>query len=277
VSRTPAAQEIHAALQKHGAMFFADLLRVSSLARNAAEAALRELIAAGLVNGDGYAGLRALLLPAAQRRAPERGVWQKLQVPRRPVSADPPGRWALVTPQPASGPDAGDAGRLRRAAVEHVALLLLDRYGVIFRSVLQREARFLPPWRELAHAWRRLEARGEIRGGRFVAGFGGEQFAVPEAIERLRVVRHAGNQDTQIILSAADPLNLTGIVTPGEKVAAVLRNRVLYRNGIPVAAWLRGDFVWLGTPDAQGEWAARNSLVRACAPSQYVEGLGLPS
>jgi ATP-dependent Lhr-like helicase len=167
--------------------------------------------------------------------------------------------------------------KLRRIAVERAALVLLDRYGVVFRSVLQREARFLPPWRELAHAFRRLEARGEIRGGRFVAGFGGEQFAVPEAIERLREVRHAGNQDSQVILSAADPLNLTGIVTPGEKVPAQLRNRVLYRNGVPVAAWLRGEFLWLGTPDAQGEWAARNSLARASAPSSYVEGPGLAS
>jgi len=137
---------------------------------------------------------------------------------------------------------------------------------------LQREAPFLPPWRELAHAWRRLEARGKIRGGRFVAGFGGEQFALPEAIDRLRGARHAGNQDAQVILSAADPLNLTGIVTPGDKVPSVLRNRVLYRNGVPVAAWVGGEFTWVGTPDAQGEWAARNSLARACAPFRYVEG-----
>jgi ATP-dependent Lhr-like helicase len=167
---------------------------------------------------------------------------------------------------------AGDAAKLRRAAVEHVALVLLERYGVVFRSVLQREPRFLPPWRELAHAWRRLEARGKIRGGRFVAGFGGEQFALPEAIDYLRGVRHAGNQDAQVILSAADPLNLTGIVTPGDKVPAVLRNRVLYRNGIPMAAWVGGEFFWAGAPDAQGEWAARNSLARVSAPSSYIEG-----
>ena len=212
-------------------MFFMDLLRASGLERNAAEAGLRELIAAGLVNGDGYAGLRTLLLPAAQRRAPE---W------RRSVSAELPGRWSLVMPQLAPVAAAGDAAKLRRAAVEHVALILLERYGVVFRSVLQREARFLPPWRELAHAWRRLEARGKIRGGRFVASFGGEQFALPEAIDYLRGVRHAGNSESEVILSAADPLNLTGIVTPGDKVPALLRNRVLYRNGIPVGAWLRG-------------------------------------
>ena len=239
-ARSPAAAEIHALLSKHGAMFFVDLLRASGLERNAAEAALRELVAGGQVSGDGFAGLRALLLPAAQRHAPE---W------RRSVSADLPGRWSLTMPPLESVPDPGDAPKLRRAAVEHVALVLLERYGVVFRSVLQRESRFLPPWRELAHALRRLEARGTIRGGRFVASFGGEQFALPEAIDYLRGVRHAGNQDSEVILSAADPLNLTGIVTPGDKVPAVLRNRVLYRNGIPVGAWLRGDFVRLGSPD----------------------------
>jgi ATP-dependent Lhr-like helicase len=263
VPRSLAAARIEETLQKHGAVFFVDLLRVSGLERNAAEAGLRELIAGGLVSGDGYAGLRTLLLPAAQRRAPE---W------RRSVSADLPGRWSLVMPQPAPVPVGGAVAKLRRAAVEHVALVLLDRYGVVFRSVLQREAAFLPPWRELAHAWRRLEARGKIRGGRFVAGFGGEQFALPEALDRLRGARHAGNQDAQVILSAADPLNLTGIVTPGNRVPSVLRNRVLYRNGVPVAAWVGGEFVWAGTPDAQGEWAARNSLARACAPFRYVEG-----
>jgi len=202
--------------------------------------------------------IRQFVLPAARRREVEPGLWSDRplhgragpgSVRHRPLDADPPGRWSLVLPEDGAEA-AAQSSKARRAVVEHVALVLLERYGVVFRSVLQREARFLPPWRELAQAWRRLEARGEIRGGRFVAGFGGEQFAWPEAIDRLRAVRHAGNQDSQVIVSAADPLNLTGIVTPGEKVPALLRNRVLYRNGIPVAAWLRGDFVWLGPVDA---------------------------
>jgi ATP-dependent Lhr-like helicase len=264
------AAAVHATLERQGAVFFTDLQRTTGLQANAVEAGLRELIAAGLVSGDGFAGLRTLLVPVALRREAARRPWG------RPAPA-PAGRWSLVMAPPAAPAAGGDATKLRRTAVERAALVLLERYGVVFRSVLQREARFLPPWRELAQAFRRLEARGEIRGGRFVAGFGGEQFAVPEAIERLREVRHAGNQDNQVILSAADPLNLTGIVTPGEKVPAQLRNRVLYRNGVPVAAWLRGEFLWLGTPDAQGEWAARNALARASAPSSYVEGPGLAS
>jgi ATP-dependent Lhr-like helicase len=258
-ARSPAVEQIHAVLKKQGAMFHADLLRLTGLTRNEVVQGLRELIASGLVSGDGYAGLRHLILPAARRREAEPGLWSDRplhgragpgSVRHRPADADPPGRWSLVLPDANAAPTAAESGKARRAVVEHIALVLLERYGVVFRSVLQREARFLPPWRELAQAWRRLEARGEIRGGRFVAGFGGEQFAWPEAIDRLRAVRHAGNQDDQVILSAADPLNLTGIVTPGEKVPALLRNRVLYRNGIPVAAWLRGDFVWLGPVDA---------------------------
>ena len=257
-----AAEPIHAALLKHGAMFFADLVRVLGLPRNAVVAGLRELVCAGLVNGDGFGGLRTLILPTARRRATAQVGWRARR-PGPPVaSTDPPGRWSLVMTQLASGTAVGDSGKFRRATVEHVAKVLLERYGVVFRAVLQREARWLPPWRELAHAWRRLEARGEIRGGRFVAGFGGEQFAWPEAIEKLRDVRHAGNQDTEVTVSAADPLNLTGIVTPGDKVPALLRNRVLYRNGIPAGAWLRGDFGWLGTPNA----SARPVRLQAGSP-----------
>ena len=248
---SPAAARVHELLCRHGAVFFLDLLRLSGLERNGLEAGLRELVAAGLVNGDGYAGLRALLLPAAQRRAPP---W------RRSGSAELPGRWSLVMPQLAPAPAAGDASKRRRDAVTHVARVLLERYGVVFRSVLQREARFLPPWRELAHALRQLEARGMIRGGRFVASFGGEQFALPEAIDYLRGVRHAGNADAEVILSAADPLNLTGIVTPGERIPALQRNRVLYRNGIPVGAWLRGDFLHLAAAPSGGPPSQENRV-----------------
>ncbi|MEO7386301.1 MAG: DEAD/DEAH box helicase [Gammaproteobacteria bacterium] len=267
---SPVAEAVRAVLVRHGAMFFGDLQRATALAPSAVEGGMRELVALGLLTGDGFAGLRTLLQPAALRREAARQPWRQPPAP-------PPGRWSLLLPKVPDPAAAGDEAKRHRAAVEFVARTLLERYGVVFRSVLQREARFLPPWRELAHAFRRLEARGEIRGGRFVASFGGEQFALPVAIDRLREARHAGNQDSQVIVSAADPLNLTGIVTPGDKVPALLRNRVLYRNGIPAAAWLRGGFQWLGPPDAQAEWAARNSLARAAAPARYVEGTGLAS
>jgi ATP-dependent Lhr-like helicase len=106
---------------------------------------------------------------------------------------------------------------------------------VVFRSLLQRESQ-LPPWRDLVRVYRRLEARGEIRGGRFVAGFGGEQFAAADAVGRLRAVRKAEKLDELVVLSAVDPLNLVGILTPEDRVAAIHRNRILYRDGLPIAA-----------------------------------------
>src|SRR5207237_2757001 len=132
------------------------------------------------------------------------------------------GRWSLLTAEKADD-------------VEAVARTLLKRYGVVFRSLLQRESQ-LPPWRDLVRVYRRLEARGEIRGGRFVAGFGGEQFAAADAVGRLRAVRKSEKIDELVVLSAVDPLNLVGILTPEDRVAAIYRNRILYRDGLPIAA-----------------------------------------
>src|SRR5208337_2308241 len=114
-------------------------------------------------------------------------------------------------------------------AAEHVARTLLARYGVVFWRLLEREADWLPPWRDLLRVFRRLEARGEIRGGRFVAGFSGEQYALPEAIGLLRDTRRGAASDVLISVSGADPLNLMGVVTPGAKLAALTGNRLLYR------------------------------------------------
>ncbi len=262
------AERVQAALAAQGAMFFQDLQRVTGLLPAQAEAGLRELVAAGLVAADGFAGLRALVNPAL-RRAARHGTER-----RRGVSLAGGGRWDLVT-RTLPLADAGEgAGPRPQDLVERMARVLLDRYGVVCRAALQREARFLPPWRGLVRAFRRLEARGEIRGGRFITAVGGEQFAWPSAVELLRESRHAGNSDTEVVISAADPLNLTGLITPGERVPALARNRVLYRNGIPVAAWMGGAFLWLGTPDAPREWAARNALVRADPRLNYVAGPG---
>jgi ATP-dependent Lhr-like helicase len=125
---------------------------------------------------------------------------------------------------------------------------LLKRYGVVFRSFLQRESH-LPPWRELVRVYRRLEARGEIRGGRFVAGFGGEQFAAPDAVGRLRAVRKSEKTGELIVLSAADPLNLVGILTPEARVAAIYRSRVLFQDGLPIAAVEGGEVRRLAQSD----------------------------
>jgi ATP-dependent Lhr-like helicase len=122
-----------------------------------------------------------------------------------------------------------------------LAWTLLHRYGVVFRRVIAREAADVP-WRELARVYRRLEDRGEIRGGRFVSGMSGEQFALPAAVERLREVRRSGHDDQLIVISGADPLNMTGIITAGERLRALASTRIVYRNGVPLAA-MEGDFL----------------------------------
>jgi ATP-dependent Lhr-like helicase len=123
--------------------------------------------------------------------------------------------------------------------VEALAWTLLRRYGVVFRRMLTRETAGVP-WRELVSCYRRLEARGEIRGGRFVSGSPGEQYALPDAVERLREIRRRGDDNTLITISAADPLNLTGFVTAGDRIRFVAGNRIVYRNGVPITV-MEGD------------------------------------
>jgi ATP-dependent Lhr-like helicase len=146
----------------------------------------------------------------------------------------------------------------------------LRRYGVVFWRLLEREAAWLPPWRDLLRVYRRLEARGEIRGGRFVAGFSGEQFALPEAIGALREVRRKPASDGFVSLSGADPLNLVGTLTPGPKVAALTGNRVLYRDGLPIGVLVGGDVQFLEKLDTATEWQARKTLLRGAVPAPLV-------
>jgi ATP-dependent Lhr-like helicase len=152
-----------------------------------------------------------------------------------------------------------------------VARVLLRRYGVVFWRVLEREADWLPPWRDLLRVYRRLESRGEIRGGRFVAGFSGEQFALPDAIAMLRDMRRKGASGEFVSVSGADPLNLVGILTPGPKLAALTGNRVLYRDGLPVALFTAGEVQFLETLDAASEWEARKALLRVAGPSPSID------
>jgi ATP-dependent Lhr-like helicase len=154
----------------------------------------------------------------------------------------------------------------RPEAVEHLARTLLLRYGVVFWRLIEREAPWLPPWRDLLRVYRRLEARGEIRGGRFVAGFSGEQFALAEAVGMLREVRRKPPSGSWVSLSGADPLNLVGILTPGPKLAALTGNRLLYRDGLPVALFAGGEAQFLETFDPATQWEARKSLLRGAVP-----------
>ncbi len=181
-----------------------------------AEEALAELVALGMVNSDSFGGLRALLMPSGQRgRASGRGGRRKRHMALFAM-ADA-GRWALVR-RPGAGDPAPD-----QESIEHVVRTLLRRWGVIFWRLLAREAAWLPPWRDIVMCCRRLEARGEIRGGRFVAGFSGEQYAAPEAVAPLREARRRPHAGQHVSLSGADPLNLLGIVTPGARLALAHR------------------------------------------------------
>src|SRR5439155_13574224 len=191
---------------------------------------------------DSFTGLRALITPSSKRKPLTGGQRRHRTVPFGIESA---GRWALLR----DGSEVPDAER-----VELVARTLLRRYGVVFKRVLAREPA-APPWRELLLVYRRLEARGEIRGGRFVSGMSGEQFALPEAVGQLRAVRRQESGGRLVAVGGADPLNLTGIITPGERIPAVARNRILYRDGLPVLALEGGEVKALvpgeGTPSPE--------------------------
>jgi ATP-dependent Lhr-like helicase len=191
------------------------------------------------------------------------------------AGASPAGGTARSAAGHASGADAaGDAApdTTYWDDVEEAARVLLRRYGVIFRRLLEREGK-LPPWRDLLRVYRRLEARGEIRGGRFVAGFSGEQFALPEAIPALRKARK-GRAGGMVSISAADPLNLVGIVTAGEKVPALAGNRVLFDGGLPIAVLAGGETRFLVDLEVGAQWEAKNQLVRRTVPPQLRAYLG---
>jgi ATP-dependent Lhr-like helicase len=150
-------------------------------------------------------------------------------------------------------------------SIEHVARILLKRYGVVCWRLLEREPAWLPPWRELVRVYRRLEARGEIRGGRFIAGLSGEQYALPEAIALLRQLRRRPLDGTLVCIAAADPANLLGTLMPGQKVPRVVGARVVYRDGVPLAAHAGGRTEWLATLDAATKRQAQAALDRGPA------------
>ncbi|MEO6800850.1 MAG: DEAD/DEAH box helicase [Rhodanobacter sp.] len=251
MSLSSRAQAVAEALRRHGALFFDELLDHTRLLRVELENALGELVAAGAASADSFAGLRALLLPAAKRD----GTRRRRLRPHHLSGIEDAGRWALARTshlpgdgsaqeQPLTsilspkgrGGDGGASCRVDSMDAEHIARALLRRYGVVFWKLLEREAPWLPPWRELLRVYHRLEARGEIRGGRFVEGLVGEQFALPEAIAPLRAVRSRADDGELVCVCGCDPLNLVGTVLAGDKVPALASSRVLYRDGVPIAA-----------------------------------------
>jgi ATP-dependent Lhr-like helicase len=219
-----AAREVLSFLRAVGASFLEEIIGGVGRLRAEVEDALWELVSAGRVTGDGFAGLRTLISATQSRGGDRRARWYARWVRRAggPVSA---GRWALLR----AGGSIADNERVEALARQYVV-----RYGVVLRDLLAREAH-APPWRDLVRVYRRLEMSGELRGGRLVAGFVGEQFAAPEALEALRAVRREPRRGEVVRLSACDPLNLVGILTPGPRVPATLANTVVLEDGVPRA------------------------------------------
>jgi ATP-dependent Lhr-like helicase len=212
---SPDAKAVMHFLRQRGASFFADIVRGTGKLKAEVETALWELVAGGLLTADGFDNLRALIDP---KRRSGHGHGRNM----RPRHSS--GRWSLLyAEEPVE----------RARALEAACWMLLRRYGIVFRELLGRET-ILPKWRELLIALRRLEDRGEVRGGRFVSGFLGEQFALPVAVESLRGQRNSPTSGELITVSAADPLNLVGIVVPGERVAANSGRIVAFRDGVAV-------------------------------------------
>ncbi|MGV8942584.1 DEAD/DEAH box helicase [Thermomonas sp.] len=245
------AQKVADCLQARGALFFDELMDATGLLHTELEDALAELVARGRVSCDSYSGLRALLVPASKRPS---GFGRRGRRASLMGIADA-GRWS--TPRGIDSDSKTDPEML-----EHVARVLLRRYGVVCWRLLEREAPWLPPWRELLRIYQRLEARGELRGGRFIAGVVGQQFALPEAVASLRAVRKRVNDGVMIAVSASDPLNLLGGIIAGEKVPRQPGARLLLRDGVPIASFVAGEMRALAELTPADEHAARAILLR---------------
>ena len=298
---------VHDYLAERGASFFTDIVDGTKLLRAQVEESLAELVANGLVISDSFAGLRALLTPssrktqAAARRKHRQATYEMSSA----------GRWSLLNRDTGTAGVSPASGRYHDGSVdaeaaEEIARILLKRYGVVFKRLLEREGITLP-WRVLLRIYHRLEARGELRGGRFVAGISGEQFALPEAVGMLRAIRRARTGaidfgfrspaprethaeistavsvdsgttlESLISVSAADPLNLVGIITPGGRLTAFTSNRLLYRNGEPIAVMESGETRFLVELSRAMEWKAKAALMRKATPPQLRSYLRRPA
>jgi ATP-dependent Lhr-like helicase len=234
---SPVARAVLEFIRHRGASFFFDIVRGSGKLKSEVEMALWELVTAGLVTADGFDNLRALIDP--KRRAGQ-GTGRST----RPRHSS--GRWSLLFSD-----ESGD----RQKAVETACCVLLERYGIVFRELMVRES-FPFKWRELLVAFRRLEDRGQVRGGHFVDGFPGEQFGIPVAVESLRSMRGAEPGGETVTLSAADPLNLVGIVVPGERVPAISGTLITLRDGIPILDHSHMSTVMVYAPE-KSTWNSR--------------------
>ncbi len=256
---SPVAQDVWGVLSSHGALFSSDLCQRLQLLPSQLEDVLGELVSSGRLTSDGVAGLRQLIRSGAQQEE-RRGLHRSRRV-RRQTAAQ--GRWTPLVVETSGNSDVD--------VIEEWAWQLIRRWGVVFRDLLQREP-IAPAWWELLRVYRRLEARGELRGGRFIRGVGGEQFASSDAVRELRTIRQQTEPGELLVISAADPLNLTGVIGPGKRIPAMATHQVAYRRG-HVVGWKKADESWISPdlPNQQKHQLASDwgLMLAPVVPSQF--------
>jgi ATP-dependent Lhr-like helicase len=260
------AEKVLDILKTKGASFFNDIVTQTGLLKSQVEEGIGELVANGLAVSDSYSGMRALLTPESNKpssRAPRR------QRKRQALfGIEHAGRWALMF-------DAPDKETLEPnyETLERIIFIYLKRWGILFRSLMEKES-FAPPWRVIVRVLRRMELRGQLRGGRFVSQVSGEQYALPETVDILRRIRKQAPKTELVSISAVDPLNLLGIILPGKKIANLTNNRILFRDGIPLAVWEGREVRYLKELPTEEQWEVQKILLRRKFPSRLRYYLG---
>ncbi|MCP5357900.1 MAG: DEAD/DEAH box helicase [Pseudomonadales bacterium] len=269
IELSPAAQRIEQDIAQHGASFFDQITRRTGLLRSQLEQGLAELVSSGRVTSDSFTGLRALLTPDS-RKPGGHGNSRR----RATFGVEDAGRWSLM--QELHG-EPGAEVALDDEQLDRLIMIYLERWGVLFRRVLERESA-APPWRVLLHRLRLMELQGVLRGGRFIAGVGGEQFALPETVTRLR--QFGKNQDAAersseyVSIAAADPVNLLGILLPETRLPRLAKNRVLYKDGLPLAVLEKNEVRFLRKVDEKEQWQLQQVLTQRDYPSRLRAYIG---
>jgi ATP-dependent Lhr-like helicase len=257
------ARRIESDLEQHGASFFDQIQSRTSLLKTLLEEGLAELVAGGRLNSDSFTGLRALLTPSGRRRGNHRRRGRKSM-----FGVEDAGRWSLLDTFMQATTPAEQASRywkvLDEEQLQRLASIYLRRWGVLFRNLLDRESK-APPWRVLLATLRKMELRGSIRGGRFISGVSGEQFAFSETVDDLRQFSKGQEKRadlTWVCIAATDPLNLINLSLPNRKLPRLGKNRVLYRNGIAVAVLESGDVHFLTEVEPDQRWLLQQLLLK---------------
>jgi len=261
------AKKIEFDLTKNGASFLDQIQQRTGLLRAQLEEGLAELVSMARITSDSFTGLRALLTPNKKKPSAH-----KRRGRRAMFGVEDAGRWSLLETDKALGQPQTNSRHwdvLDEEQLERLIGIYLHRWGVMFRGLLERES-FAPPWRVLLRALRKMELRGTIRGGRFVAGVGGEQFAYPEAVDVLRKFKKQADSSKPkyYSLCAVDPLNLLNLILPNRKLSRLSKNRVLYEDGIPIAVLESGKVSFLKEIEAAQEWNLQQALIKKNFPAR---------